>query len=131
MGWVVAVDDIDRVAERLGRPAADGHRVRPDGHDLKWRQIGALDVLKDQQLPFFIQWLGDPADHPSRGAAHDITVTRLEIAGEPAVVSEYLGEPEDHPLDDVDVDWLTVDDDRDPGLVAVHFRTARGVVRVD
>ena len=31
MGWVISVEDIAVVEQRLGRPAADGRRVRPDG----------------------------------------------------------------------------------------------------
>ena len=46
MSWVVAVDDMAPVEARLGREARAGHRVRPDGCDLRWHQIGILDVMK-------------------------------------------------------------------------------------
>ena len=65
LAWVVAVDDLAPIEQRLGRSAVDGHRRRPDGVDLTWRQIGVLDLLDDPALPFFIQWLGDPALHPA------------------------------------------------------------------
>ena len=48
LGWVVSVDDISVVEARLGRPATDGHRVRPDGFDLNppaSRALLAGDVL--------------------------------------------------------------------------------------
>ena len=45
MSWVVAVQSMSRIEERLGRPAVEGHRVRPDGFDLRWRQIGVLDTI--------------------------------------------------------------------------------------
>ena len=51
LGWVVAVDDIAPVEQRLGRPAVDGHRVRPDGFDLTWKQLGVTDLLEDPSLP--------------------------------------------------------------------------------
>jgi hypothetical protein len=57
LGWVVAVDDLGPVEARLGRAGVDGHRHRPDGLELRWRQIGVNDLLADPQLPFFVQWL--------------------------------------------------------------------------
>ena len=68
MSWVVAVDDIAPIEARIGREARDGHRIRPDGTDLCWRQIGVLDVMDDPQLPFFVQWSSPAADHPPPAA---------------------------------------------------------------
>ncbi|MGN6246031.1 MAG: VOC family protein [Motilibacteraceae bacterium] len=131
LGWVVSVDDIAPVEQRLGRPAADANRHRPDGFDLQWKQIGVNDLIEDPQLPFFIQWLVNADQHPSTGA-HDgvggVRIARLEIAGSPDRVAQWLGEPEDHPLDDVEVDWVDGDE---PGLVAVTFATPGGDVRID
>lgn len=127
LGWVVAVDDLAPVEERLGRLAVPGHRVRPDGFDLRWRQIGVLDLIDDPQLPFFVQWQTEAAEHPSAGGSR-VAIDRLEISGDPATVCAWLGEPADHPLDDVAVDWVDADD---PGLVAIEFATPKGVVRID
>jgi hypothetical protein len=130
LGWVVAVDDITVVEQRLGRNAVAGHRRRPDGIDLTWRQIGVNDLITNPQLPFFIQWDVERSEHPSAGAAADVSVVRLEIAGEPDVVNEWVGSTNGHPLDDVDVEWLPTGAG-DAGLVAVHFDTAAGPVRID
>ena len=128
LGWVVAVDDIAPVEHRLGRSSVPGHRVRPDGVDLQWRQIGIFDLLDDPQLPFFVEWGVPPQEHPSAGARADVRIARLEIAGDPHVVTRWLGEPVEHPLDGVEVDWVDGDG---PGLVAVHVETPHGVVRID
>ncbi|MCF2528071.1 VOC family protein [Yinghuangia soli] len=130
LGWVARVDDIAPVEERLGRAAVDGHRVRPDRYDLKWRQIGVLDLMDDPQLPYIIQWL-DMAQHPSADVRTAVRIRKLAIAGTPAAVSEWLGEPENHPLDDVDVDWSPPGDEDDAGLTAVYFETDEGTVRID
>jgi hypothetical protein len=130
MGWVVAVTHMDRVEARLGRPAVAGHRVRPDGYDLRWRQIGVLDTMADAQLPFFVQWECEPAAHPGAGG-RDVQIAALEIAGSPERVAEWLGEPSHHPLDDIEVLWLPEDDPAGPGLVAVTLQTPRGIVRID
>jgi hypothetical protein len=127
LGWVVAVDDIAPVEQRLGRPAVDGNRHRPDGVDLRWRQIGVNDLLADPQLPFFVQWLSSVELHPSTGGTA-LTIERMEICGDPARVAEWLGEPTTHPLEHVEVDWVDGDD---PGLVAVHVATPHGTVRLD
>lgn len=125
LGWVVAVDDLAPVEERLGRAAVDGHRVRPDGFDLVWKQIGVMGLMNDPQLPFFVHWESDPAEHPSKGG-HDVELLSLEIAGDPHFVTAWLGEPEDHPLDDVDVRWLPPNGS--PGVCSVRFRTTHGEV---
>jgi Glyoxalase-like domain len=128
LGWVVAVDDLAPVEARVGRPAVDGNRHRPDGFDLRWRQLGVNDLIEDPQLPFFIQWLCDRSEHPSNGGSRDIHIDRMEICGDPDTVSEWLGEPASHPLDNIEVDWV---DGTEPGLVAVHLATAHGTVRID
>jgi Glyoxalase-like domain len=128
LGWVVAVDDIAPVEARIGRTAVDGNRHRPDGFDLRWRQVGVIDLIDDPQLPFFVQWLCERSEHPSHGASRDIHIDRMEICGDPDTVSEWLGEPSNHPLDNIEVDWVDGDE---PGLVAVHLATAHGTVRID
>src|SRR5699024_11243731 len=64
MGWVVRVDDIGEVEQRLERKAAQGNRHRPDGIELRWKQIGVKGLQADPQLPFFVQWESDWAFHP-------------------------------------------------------------------
>lgn len=129
LAWAVAVDDITPLEQRLGRSAVEGHRRRPDGVDLTWRQIGVLELLDDPALPFYIQWLGDPGLHPAAAAdhgAHLPGITEVEICGDARKVGDWLGEPVAKA--EFQIDWV---DDDDPGLVAVHFSTERGVVRID
>jgi glyoxalase-like protein len=127
LGWVVAVKDISTVEARLGREAVKGNRHRPDGSELRWKQIGVSGLIADPQLPFFIQW-ESPADmHPSTGAAGDFSLACLEIAGDPQRVSEWLGEPVEAPLEDVKVEWVAPNGT--PGILAVQFQTPRGIVR--
>lgn len=129
LGWAIRVDDMNDVEKRLGRSAAAGHRVRPDGFDLRWQQIGINDTFADPQLPFFVKWLTDEAHHPSAGGS-TVTLTQLEIAGDEATVDEYLGTAAHQPLDGIEVDWLGAVDD-ETGVVAAVFDTAFGAVRID
>jgi hypothetical protein len=128
LGWVVAVDDIAPHEHRLGREAVKGNRHRPDGTELLWKQLGVKGLQADPQLPFFIEWDIASADHPSVGASGAVSLECLEIAGDPARVSEWLGQSVDEPLEDVKVDWVA--HHGTPGIVAVQFRTAHGVVRI-
>lgn len=127
MGWVVAVDDLVPIERRLGRSAVPGNRKRPDGFELRWRQIGVNGLINDPQLPFLVCWESDPAEHPSQ-PGNGVDLVKLEISGDPLRVAEWLGEPADHPLDDVQVEWLAPHGQ--PGILAAHFKTADGLVRI-
>jgi hypothetical protein len=129
LAWVIRVEDIAPIEARLGRPAAAGRRRRPDGVDLRWQQIGVNDTAADPELPFFVHWLSEPAEHPSApGSA--ITLSGLQIAGDAGAVGSYLGTSTAQPLDGVVVDWSSPAGE-DTGLVAALFETASGVVRID
>lgn len=129
LAWAVRVDDIAPIEARLARPAAKGHRLRPDGFDLLWRQIGLNDVAADPQLPFFTEWDSDDAHHPSVGGS-SVSLTGLEIAGDEARVDAYLGTSSRQPLDGVSVEWLSPFESG-PGVVAATFSTPGGEVRID
>jgi hypothetical protein len=129
LAWAVAVPDIGTFERRLNRPAANGHRRRPDGFDLRWRQIGITDATEDPQLPFFVQWLSDAEHHPSAPGS-PIALRRLEIAGDEPAVDAYLGTSARQPLDGIEVEWLTPSDG-ETGVVAAVFETPAGEVRID
>jgi hypothetical protein len=129
LGWVIAVQDIAPIEAKLKRPAAEGHRRRPDGFDLRWKQIGVKDIAGTPQLPFFVKWESAPDEHPSTGGSA-VRLAQLEIAGDRSVVDDYLRGANVEPLDGVDVDWLAPSEDGS-GLVAASFHTANGLVRID
>ncbi len=129
LGWVIGVQDITSVEDRLGRLSAEGHRIRPDGTDLRWRQIGVLDLLDDPQAPFYVQWLTQD-QHPSR-AGSDVRLAAIELSGDPNSLGAWLGVEETQVcecLDGIKVTWV---ESEDRGLVACEFDTPRGRVRID
>jgi hypothetical protein len=128
LGWVVSVDDISKVEIRLGRDSVQGNRHRPDGVELRWRQIGVRGLQSDPQLPFFVQWQSPGDQHPSVGGSGVVRLGTLEIAGDPHRVSDWLGNTVEGPLEDVAVEWVAPHGT--PGVVAVQFLTPHGVVRV-
>ena len=129
MGWAVSVDDIAPFEQRLGRESVNGNRHRPDGVELLWKQLGVKGLQSDPQLPFFIAVAGRrPASTPSAGATGQTSLEALEIAGDPARVSEWLGHSVEQPLEDVKVEWVAPNGT--PGIVAAQFQTSNGVVRI-
>jgi hypothetical protein len=127
LGWVVSVDDLAPVEERLGRAAVDGNRRRPDGTLLQWQQIGVKGMQSDPQLPFFIRWLSDTAFHPAVGGS-DVSLVKLEIAGDRDRVDAWLGGETDTVLHDVEIVWTAPNGQ--PGIEAAVFATPRGEVRI-
>jgi hypothetical protein len=128
--WVVSVDDVTKVESRLGRAAVDGHRTKPDGTDLRWKQIGVLGTLEDAQLPFFIQWLSK--EHPSEDGKPHAKIVKIEIAGDVKNIEEYCGCDMSHAVGDIEVVWVDpADNDGENGIVAIHLQTPSGVVRID
>jgi Glyoxalase-like domain len=125
LGWVVAVDDLGPIEQRIGRPPVDGHRHLPDGTTLEWQQLGVKDLQVDPQLPFFVRWISDPAIHPSANG-HQIELLKIVLAGDQRRINDWLGGRFESVLRDVDVDW-TQPNGR-PGLVAAVFSTPRGEV---
>ena len=105
----------------------NGNRYRPDGTELLWKQIGVNGLRSDAQLPFFIQWISDASNHPSRGIGHTCSLEAIEIAGDPLRVSEWLGETVEAPLEDVKVESSP---QRHPGRQRGQVQTPNGLVRL-
>ena len=129
--WVVAVEDLATVETRLGRPAVDGHRTKPDGTDLSWKQIGVLGTLEDRQIPFFVQWIKN--HHPSTDGKTVAKIVKIEIAGDETTISEWLGADVKTALGSgIEVDWLKpAENEGETGIIAVHLSTPNGIVRLD
>lgn len=127
LGWVVAVEDLGDVEQRIGRQAVEGHRHLPDGTLLEWLQLGVRGLQSDPQLPFFVQWSSDPSVHPSTGGGQ-IDLLRLEIAGSRGRVEDWLGGAAERVLSDIGIEWVAPSGQ--PGLIAATFGTPSGVVRI-
>jgi len=127
LGWGVCVDDLSEIELRLGREAAVGSRRRPDGVELRWRQLGVKGLMADPQLPFFIQW-DDKSVHPSVGATTGVTISGLQIAGDPERVCKWLGLPADQTS--TVIDFTFVAPHGTPGLLSVTFDTPQGPVTI-
>ncbi|WP_109472398.1 VOC family protein [Ornithinimicrobium cavernae] len=127
MAWVIAVDDLGGVEERLGRRAVEGQRHTPEGVELHWRQIGIRGLIADPQLPFFVQW-ASMEHHPSRLDHSPVKLTGLHISGDPARIREWLGIAERGDWEQ-EVDFTFEQHER-PELESVTFQCADGPVTI-
>jgi hypothetical protein len=128
LGWVVAVDDLGPVEKRLERQAVPGNRHRPDGVELRWKQVGVRGLQSDPQLPFFVHWESPAEDHPSAGASGNISLSKVEIAGDPQRVASWLDTPYEHRIGEFEVEWVAPNGT--PGIIAATFGTPNGPVRI-
>lgn len=125
LSWVLSVTDIATVEQRLGRTAARGHRIRPDGLELRWKQIGVLDTMDRPYMPFFVHWDCADTEHPSAGGG-DIAIESIELCGDRNTLEETLDW--EAGLNGVTITWAEHDE---PGVSAVTFQTPGGSVRID
>ena len=77
--WVFSTDDIDPIEKAIGRPALEGHRRRPDGTELRWKQVGVKTLLEDADQPFYIQWLSN--SHPSTDGSPRASILSMTFSG--------------------------------------------------
>ena len=128
--WVISTEDILPIEKRLGRQSVQGHRMRPDGTELKWKQLGVLGTLDDAQLPFFIEW--QTQDHPSVDGKATAEIVKIELSGNLSSVNQWLGSNFQSALDDIVIDWVDPHkNDGETGIVAVHLLTPNGTIRID
>jgi Glyoxalase-like domain len=128
LGWVVSVDDLSPIERKLGRIAVPGNRHRPDGVELRWRQIGVRGLMADPQLPFLISWESAPQLHPSCGAREDVRLSALQIAGDPERVRDWLGLCPDYEPDALEFSFTAPHGT--PGLLSVCFTIPSGTIQI-
>ncbi len=128
MGWVVRVDDLSPIEDRLGRSAVDGMRHFPDGRLLEWKQIGIKGLMADPQLPYFLKWESAPELLPS-ALQGEIGLEKLEISGSRPRVEEWLGQEVGERFDGIE--FIFTAPHGMPGIDAVTFTVpGKGEVRI-
>ena len=128
--WVFSVDDISPIEEKFGRKAAEGHRTRPDGSDLKWKQIGVQEISEARELPFFIEWLTD--DHPSKNGNAVSEIRKILIADESQLGDSWFKQEVFDSLKNVIIEWEPVSrKSESEGVVIIEFNTPHGLIQID
>jgi hypothetical protein len=118
--WVFSTEDISPIEEKFGRKAVDGHRTRPDGTDLKWKQIGVKEIEESRELPFFIQWLTD--DHPSKDGNAVARIEKIVIADMDQLSDSWFKSEILIALNPIEIEWASEDEAENlSGLISVQI----------
>ena len=118
--WVFSSNDLAKVEEKFGRKAADGYRTKPDGSELKWKQIGVKEITGAGELPFFIQWLTE--QHPSKDGNSVAKISKIVIADDEQLADSWFKDEIKSGLTDVEIEWVKPElNDGDKGIIAVEF----------
>ena len=128
--WVFSTEDISPIEAKFGRAATEGHRTRPNGTDLQWKQIGVKEISDSREFPFFIQWLS--TDHPSQDGAPSAEIRKIVIADKNQLADSWFKDEILTSLGEVTIEWQDqANNDNQSGIAAVHLSTPSGVVVVD
>jgi hypothetical protein len=128
--WVFSSSDLRKVEEKFGRKAADGSRTKPDGSELKWKQIGVKEITGAGELPFFIQWLTE--QHPSKDGTGVAKISKIVIADDEQLADSWFKEEIKLGLREVEIEWVKPElNDGDKGIVAVELIVSNNKIRVD
>jgi hypothetical protein len=128
--WVFSTKDISPIEAKFGREAIEGHRTRPNGSDLKWKQIGVKEIADTREFPFFIEWL--TSDHPSQDGVAVAEIKRLVIASSNQLEDSWFRSEIFESLDGVTIDWIDASkNDEMCGIVQVQIMTQDGMILLD
>ena len=118
--WVFSSNDLAKVEAKFGRKAADGYRTKPDGSELKWKQIGVREITGAGELPFFIQWLTE--QHPSKDGNSVAKISKIVIADDEQLADSWFKDEIESGLTDVEIKWVTPQlNEGLKGIIQVQF----------
>jgi hypothetical protein len=126
--WVFSTDDIAPIETAIGRPAIDGHRRRPDGTDLKWKQVGVKELLTDPELPFFIQW--EDGNHPSEVGTAVSAIKEITFANTDPLERTAFKDDVTKALSSTGINVAITQDVDEVGIASVMFETKLGAISI-
>ena len=128
--WVFSTDDISPIEQKFGRDAIEGHRMRPNGSDLKWKQIGVKEIADTREFPFFIEWLTE--DHPSQDGIPNAEINKIVIADQNKLSDSWFKSEILSSMGGISIEWVDPSlNDGQSGIMAIEITTAQGAVLLD
>ena len=128
--WIFSTTDINPIARKFGREAVDGHRTRPNGSDLMWKQIGIKEIAETKEFPFFIEWLS--TDHPSQEGTQLAEIKKIVIASKAELSDSWFKSEILDSLGNVTIEWVDPStNEGQSGIVAVHLSSPTGDIVLD
>ncbi len=128
--WVFSTGDIAPIEAKFGRKAIEGHRTRPNGSDLRWKQIGVKEIVDVPEFPFFIQWLTE--NHPSQDGLPLVEIAKIVIADNTQLAGSWFKKEILAALGKVELGWVDLArNDDQSGIVAIYLSAPGGMVILD
>jgi len=125
--WVFSSDDLSPIEKELGREAVEGHRRRPDGTELSWKQIGVIELLEEPLIPFFIKW--NSLEHPSTDGKASAKISEIVMAGSDSKLQKLLPSSVRMQINnEISIEWQSVDEE---GILEIVFKTTSGNVVIN
>jgi Glyoxalase-like domain len=128
--WVFSVSDISLIEDKFGRKAVEGNRRKPDGTELRWKQIGVNEITEEKDLPFFIQWL--VTNHPSSDGKATSKLKNIKIASSERLANSLFKDSIDKSLGEYSIEWVDVEKNENlNGIISLKFEGPNGVTQID
>jgi hypothetical protein len=128
--WVFSTDNLIPYANKFGRSPVEGHRMRPNGSDLRWMQIGLKEIAEVKEFPFFIQWLTE--DHPSQDGPAFAEIKKIVLATHNKLEDSWFKEEILSGLGAIEIEWVNSSStEQDSGIIEIEISTPRGTVVLD
>jgi hypothetical protein len=118
--WVMSTEKIIEIENQLGRKAITGLRIKPNGSELEWKQIGVIESIDDREKPFFIEWIAGV--HPSMDGVPAAKISKIIISGDSQIISNMFNKPilEISPLLEISANKAETEDFQN-GIMSVNF----------
>jgi hypothetical protein len=118
--WVFSLNDLSNIEEKFGRKAVNGSRTKPDGSELKWKQIGVKEITSASELPFFIQWLTE--QHPSKDGNSVAKISKIIIADDGQLADSWFKDEIKGGLSDIEIEWVKPElNDGEKGILKLEI----------
>ena len=128
--WVFSTEDISPIEQKFGRDAMEGHRMRPNGSDLKWKQIGVKEIADTREFPFFIEWLTE--DHPSQDGIPNAEINKIVIADHNELADSWFKSEILSSMGGISIEWVHPSlNDGQSGIKAIEITTVQGAILLD
>ena len=127
LAWVFSVDNISAIETKFGRLSVGGHRKKPDGTELKWKQLGVKEIFSMNELPFFIEW--QTSNHPSQDGIAESKINKLHITSEDKLEKSLFKNEIQDSLKNIEIEWIKLSSaEGSAGIDAIDFETKNGLV---
>ena len=128
--WVFNVEDIFIIEEKFGRKAIEGNRKKPDGTELRWKQIGVKQITESSELPFFIQWL--VPNHPSKDGKPKSELKNILLASKERLSNSLFQDEIYKSIKGFDIEWCDPSSNENSnGIVSLNVKTPNGNVTIN